>query len=167
MPLDEDTWPARQQLRLGLHAFFGELRGNYRFPNMRLYDQFADGLAQDELAGAVPEELPEVGTGLYLDTGNTRFNWPLYAAVTLTNDAKVTAAALLDSDGLTIFLRSSSSGKLYEPIFKKWAYTYWSNPQYAGLGYGFVLNSTESSRPCSKLSVTIIVLHGYSNRSVN
>jgi hypothetical protein len=118
-------------------------------------------------------QLPKVGNDLYLETGSTAHDWPLFSEVVITSSEKVVSAALLDSAGLAIFLRSSPENTLYIATFKKWAIDLWcsQNPVYVSLGSTYKLGQKYDPAlvmsECRPLRVQTIYLSGYGNKSVN
>jgi len=166
----DETLTPREILYFKLQRFFGGLRGTFRYDNRKLYEQIASGLEEYDLLSDRPVvQLPKVGNDLYLETGSTAHDWPLFSAVVITPSEKVVSAALLDSAGLAIFLRSSPENSLYIITFKKWAQDVWcsTNPVYASLGFGIKFNQKFDPSDCRPLPVETIYLSGYGNKSVN
>lgn len=167
----DDTLTQREILYFKLQNFFGELKGTFRYADEKLSDQIASGLEEYDLLAdrQQVDQLPKVGNNLYLETGSTAHDWPLFSAVVLTSSEKVVSAALLDSAGLAIFLRSSPENSLYITTFRKWAKDVWcsKSPVYGDLGFGMKFNQKFDPSDCSPLPVKIIYLSGYGNKSVN
>jgi len=166
---DEALTP-RKILYFKLHNFFGELKGTFRFDDEKLSEQIASGLEEyDLLSDRRVVQLPKVGNHLYLETGSTAHDYPLFSAVVLTPSEKVVSAALFDSAGLTIFLRSSPENSLFIATFKNWAQVLWCsrNPVYAALGFGIKFNQKFDPSDCRPLLVKTIYLSGYGSKSVN
>lgn len=164
---DETVTPS-EILYFKLQKFFGELRGTFRFFDTKLSLQIDSGLeVNNPLSYQKIVRLPKVGNDLYLVTGSTAHDFPLYSAVVITSSEKVVSAALLDSGGLAVFLRSSPENNLYLAILKKWAQDAWcsESPVYGGLGFDLKIN--QKLDDCRPLQVKIFYLSGYGNRSVN
>ena len=168
-PRADDSRQAALVIYGNIKSFFGELRGTFRFYNEKLSIQIVDGLENDQLSAIPIIPLPKVGNGLYLLFGSTAHDYPLFSAVVITPSEKVLSAAMLDSAGLTIFLRPSAENGHYVAVFNKWAQNLWcsGSPVYVGLGYTGKLNQTYNPSNCRHLEVKTVYLTGYGNRSVN
>jgi hypothetical protein len=168
-PRADDSWQQTRILYDNIKSFFGDLRGTFRFDNEKLSLQISDGLEYDQLTAIPAVHLPPVGNGLYLVSGSTAHDFPLFSAVIITPSEKVVSAAMLDTAGLTIFLRPSKGNSHYVAVFNKWAQNLWcsGSPVYVGLGYTGKLDQKFDPSNCRLLKIKTIYLSGYGNISVN
>jgi hypothetical protein len=150
------TWEYPKRMH-ELWRFFGHHTASFVYDCPFLAEQVALGLEIDTLEPAGPIRiLPYLGNDRYLDAG---FSSPGYsqnvaAAVIINHAGVVYSAALLFSNGLSVFVRNKNELPLAMKTFHDWANGIWQHAVW-------------EPQTGPHFPTTVYVLKGYGDQSVN